>query len=66
MKVSLLAALAFGSLWKSTEELSALSGLSYDDTIRGVRDLQKSGHKIAETYQDGRYMYCLGGRIKTA
>ena len=63
MKVSLLAALGFGKLWKSTEELVALSGLSYNDTVQGIRDLQKAGHGIAETYQDGRYLYCMAERM---
>jgi biotin operon repressor len=65
MSVSMQAALGFGKLWKTTEELQALTGLSYDDTLKAVRELQKRGFKIAETYQDGSYLYCMAERMVT-
>ena len=63
MPVSMQAALGFGKLWKSTEELQALTGLSYSEAIAAVRELQKRGFKIAETYQSGDYLYAMAERI---
>lgn len=61
---SLRAALAFGKLWKTTEELQTETGLSYSEVTAGIHALIRSGCKIAETYQDGSYMFCMAERIK--